>query len=513
MLDRELAAGLLRRDPQALGAVYDAYADRLFTYAVGQAGGDREAAADAVSDTFLLAYERIGQLRDPDRLRPWLYAITRSECLRRHRSAARTVAFGEEHDVIAGDSDLGVGLERAEARALVAESLASLNDPDREVLELALRHDLDATAVGAVMSLSPTHVGARISRARKQLEVAVVCALFVRTKGRDCPELAEIVAGADGVDAKLLRKRVTRHIDNCDECGRRRPAMVAAIPSLGVLPLVAAPQSLREAVLGSSAIPGTAGAAGAAAPVGAAGVLASDPGSDLARRAAAVSAARPPYGPDGFPEAGKRRRGGWWWWAAAAVLLLVGVTTVVVARGGGVGSVAEELAAGAVPQAGAVVTSTPSPTATPSPSASDKQAGAADEAEAAVTKQDDPQQAAPAAPAQQPPPVAPAQSGPAPAGNVTPKPTPTKSSKPKPTPKPTPTPNAQTDAQAHAEADAEAHPRADPEPHPHTDPIPRAGVQLVLRGSGGGYVSGAVRRGRHRDGQFRRTGHGHGDVG
>jgi DNA-directed RNA polymerase specialized sigma subunit, sigma24 homolog len=48
--------------------------DRLhdFCYALLR---HREDAADAVADTFVIVAERIGQLRDPDRLRPWLYAI------------------------------------------------------------------------------------------------------------------------------------------------------------------------------------------------------------------------------------------------------------------------------------------------------------------------------------------------------------------------------------------------------------------------------------------------------
>lgn len=469
MQDTQLVARLARRDPQALGAVYDRYADRLFTYAVGQLGGDRDAAADAVSDTFLLAYERIGQLRDPGRLRPWLYAITRSECLRRHRSTARVVAFGEEHDVIAVDADPGQGMERAEAQGLMAQSLASLNEPDREVLDLALRHDLDATAVASVMGLSATHVGARLSRARKQLEKAVVSAMYVRTRGRDCAGLAQILSD-ESVEPALLRKRVSRHVDDCPECRRRRPAMIAAIPSLGVLPMLMAPSSLREALVGAGA-PTSAGGSpsspvgeSSASPVGA-GTPLSVAASGVAAQAARVSGDRPAFGADGFPVVGvNRQRTGWLFGAAAALLLLLGAAAVLV--GGNVAGVSQ-IAAGGEPQAAAPVpTAVPGPQATPPAepdSGDDSGSGKGDKGSGGGGDQDlglEPPSKPPAVPVQGsggsdlaapgdsggglplPAPSKAAKPVPAPQPKPTSKPTtkPTKSPKPTPSPTLTPTP-------------------------------------------------------------------------
>ena len=46
-----------------------------------------EDAADAVQDTFVIAAARLGGLRDPRKLRPWLYAVARNECHLRLRAA------------------------------------------------------------------------------------------------------------------------------------------------------------------------------------------------------------------------------------------------------------------------------------------------------------------------------------------------------------------------------------------------------------------------------------------
>ncbi|MDQ3152053.1 MAG: RNA polymerase sigma factor [Actinomycetota bacterium] len=92
--DAQLVAGVLVGDRDAFAAVYDRYGDRLYDFCYSLLR-HREEAADAVADTFVLFAERLRRLRDPTRLRPWLYAIARSEGLRRLKArAARTCSTG-----------------------------------------------------------------------------------------------------------------------------------------------------------------------------------------------------------------------------------------------------------------------------------------------------------------------------------------------------------------------------------------------------------------------------------
>jgi DNA-directed RNA polymerase specialized sigma24 family protein len=69
--DAELVAAAIAGDRGAFAAIYDRYADRLHDFCWSLLR-DRDEAADATQDAFLLAAERLGQLRDPERLRPWL---------------------------------------------------------------------------------------------------------------------------------------------------------------------------------------------------------------------------------------------------------------------------------------------------------------------------------------------------------------------------------------------------------------------------------------------------------
>ena len=71
--DATLVAGALAGDRDSFAAIYDRYADRVHTMCIHLLG-NRDDAADVCGDVFLTAAERLGQLRDPSRLKPWLFA-------------------------------------------------------------------------------------------------------------------------------------------------------------------------------------------------------------------------------------------------------------------------------------------------------------------------------------------------------------------------------------------------------------------------------------------------------
>ncbi|HBU75741.1 MAG TPA: RNA polymerase sigma factor, partial [Acidimicrobiaceae bacterium] len=83
-VDAELVSSYLAGDRSALGSIYDRYGQSLFDTATAMTN-NRDDASDMVQDVFVLAAERLGQLRDPSRLKPWLFAILRNEVYRRSR--------------------------------------------------------------------------------------------------------------------------------------------------------------------------------------------------------------------------------------------------------------------------------------------------------------------------------------------------------------------------------------------------------------------------------------------
>jgi RNA polymerase sigma factor (sigma-70 family) len=255
MDDRALVAAMVGRDPRGLEGAYRRYADRLLAYCRGLLR-DEQAAADAVHDTFILASERAGQLREPQRLRAWLYAIAHNECLRQLRGRSRHLPLEEVSEVSAPPSDPGAAVHADQVRELVWAAAAALNPGDRQVFELMVRHELSAADVAAVLGISTDHAHARLSRARAQLERALAALLVARTGGRDCAGLAQLLRGWNGVLSTLQRKRIGRHVEGCSVCTRRqheqlRPA--ALLSAYAGLPFLAAPDALWSRIRRTSA--------------------------------------------------------------------------------------------------------------------------------------------------------------------------------------------------------------------------------------------------------------------
>jgi hypothetical protein len=83
MQDREVVAAIVAGDPDGFAEAYDQHAASLYAYCHLMLPDAEDAAADAVRDTFLIAACRLEGLGDPDKLRAWLHAVARNECLRR----------------------------------------------------------------------------------------------------------------------------------------------------------------------------------------------------------------------------------------------------------------------------------------------------------------------------------------------------------------------------------------------------------------------------------------------
>ena len=106
---REVVAAMMADDPAGLAMAYDRYAAELYSYCHWTLH-DFAAAAGALTDTFALAAATLGDLPEPAKLRPWLFALARNECRRRIRptSASRDGQIdpvGPPADVASGLSD------------------------------------------------------------------------------------------------------------------------------------------------------------------------------------------------------------------------------------------------------------------------------------------------------------------------------------------------------------------------------------------------------------------------
>ncbi|ORX06720.1 hypothetical protein AWC30_06380, partial [Mycolicibacillus trivialis] len=259
--DAELADAASAGDRQAFARIYDRYADRLHDFCVGMVR-DRDAAADCVQDVFCVAATRLGTLRDPAKLRPWLYAIARNEALRCIRQRGREQAFEDVPEAPSGDAGPETLAARDELAALIAAAADGLSERDRTVLDLTYRHGLDGPELARALDVSAATATKLVYRLRQTVERslgALLVARRARQFGTGCPELAAIVANWDGQFTILIRKRVARHIDSCEQCDRERGRMVNPVALLGGVPVfLPAPEWLRHQTLDRIQLTGAA---------------------------------------------------------------------------------------------------------------------------------------------------------------------------------------------------------------------------------------------------------------
>jgi RNA polymerase sigma factor (sigma-70 family) len=251
--DASLVAGVLAGDRQAFAGVYEKYADRLHDFAFSMLRNPVEA-QDCVADAFVLMAEKVGQLRDPSRLRPWLYSVVRNECLRTLRGRGREAHDDEWLEAMPDqgrgpEDQVADGAVEDELRELVWAAVEGLNDRDRALIDLHLRQGLEGAELAAAMDVTPSNAYVMLSRARDQVERSLGALLIARRGSSECDELAVVLKDWDGTFSPLIRKRVARHIDGCATCETRRKLMLSPLALLGAVPAFAAPAALRDRVL------------------------------------------------------------------------------------------------------------------------------------------------------------------------------------------------------------------------------------------------------------------------
>ena len=138
-VDAQLVTAYLAGDQNALASIYDLHASGLYDTAAAMLS-DRHDAADMVQDVFCIAAERLSQLRDPNRLKPWLYAVLRNEVYRRTKKRKRATPTDFQSatvpDVVAAFDPNAEGATASfdELAELVRSAAAGLDERDRLVL-------------------------------------------------------------------------------------------------------------------------------------------------------------------------------------------------------------------------------------------------------------------------------------------------------------------------------------------------------------------------------------------
>jgi RNA polymerase sigma factor (sigma-70 family) len=152
-------------DEAAFARIVDAYHHDLVRVAYIVVG-DLELAEDAAQSAWSIAWRKLGTLRDPERLRPWLVSVAANEARQlvrsRHRRAVAEIRVVPPDDP---EPDPADEIDRLD----LLNTLRGLKPEDRRLLALRYVGGLEPTEISSLVGMSPSGVRGHLSRLLERL--------------------------------------------------------------------------------------------------------------------------------------------------------------------------------------------------------------------------------------------------------------------------------------------------------------------------------------------------------
>jgi RNA polymerase sigma factor (sigma-70 family) len=156
--DADLVARCLGGDAAAwdeLVLTYSRYVYAIASQGYRLQGADAE---DVFQEVFLRIYNRLGSLRNPDALRPWIAQLTRRVCL------DRITASGREEPAEVDPAGIEQTMEELDEAFAVREALGGLSEECQEVLDRFFCRDESYRTIGDALGIPSGTIASRISR-------------------------------------------------------------------------------------------------------------------------------------------------------------------------------------------------------------------------------------------------------------------------------------------------------------------------------------------------------------
>jgi RNA polymerase sigma factor (sigma-70 family) len=261
--DAELVVTARAGDRRAFSTLFERWFDRSYDVA-WRIVRNRDTAAEVAQDTFLVAWQKLDTLRDPEAFGGWILRTARNRALNRLEREGRSLAFDTDDTVTMIDLDRSAvdvadEIVRREQHDLVWAAAAALGERDASVLDLHLRHDLDPGQIAELLHITPNAAHQTLFRLRKRLEGAIRSYVLWNDGRPQCGELVELLE-AEGVASfgPSAVKVISRHVTECSLCDERHASVLAPASMFAAVPLVVVGMDVRKAAaaeLASQGVP------------------------------------------------------------------------------------------------------------------------------------------------------------------------------------------------------------------------------------------------------------------
>jgi RNA polymerase sigma-70 factor, ECF subfamily len=142
----------------------------VYRFALALADSETEA-VDLTQETFLILCRQHEQVREPDKIKSWLFTTLRRTFLRRlrRRRERPEVELKPNHQQLTVDP---IGPRSVDARAILS-ALSELEEDHRRVLELFYIADLSYKEISTTLGIPVGTVMSRLSRGKERLRGAL----------------------------------------------------------------------------------------------------------------------------------------------------------------------------------------------------------------------------------------------------------------------------------------------------------------------------------------------------
>ena len=182
--ETELTRNVVAGDPEAFDAFVEHFRAKVFHYSWLMCG-QREDAEEVAQDTLLGVFQHLCDLRESERVRPWVFRIARNACLTKRRHSvfapARELSLDEFVPIVHGDGQhrhIEIAdwsslpddtLLQAELKEHLDEAIACLPDTYRSIVILRDVEALSTEETAQILAISTDTVKTRLHRVRLAL--------------------------------------------------------------------------------------------------------------------------------------------------------------------------------------------------------------------------------------------------------------------------------------------------------------------------------------------------------
>ncbi|MBR2959066.1 MAG: sigma-70 family RNA polymerase sigma factor [Bacteroidales bacterium] len=160
--NQQMVEGCRKHNAKAQRALYDELAPMCMGVCHRYIA-DRDEAQDLLQDGFVRIFEQIGRLRDPDKLRPWAYAVMVNTCVSYLRRAKRLRVMEDlAHLSMEPDEEALVPYSMADIR----KAIDSLSERTRTAFNLCAIDGRSAADAAERMGTTEGNVRLLVCRAR-----------------------------------------------------------------------------------------------------------------------------------------------------------------------------------------------------------------------------------------------------------------------------------------------------------------------------------------------------------